>query len=291
MNLENVITQSQSTNKIWINLIHYANQIFANGSDDIWSNTTDFISVYSQGQGLLKSDVLSIPVINVYQDFINRREDIKEEWLGKDPTMIIGELLALEEPKKFLYDVFEGLQNLYMGAHPLVVELPSSQSWLQWLHRYVQPDQPVTIEEDDIEFVSMYLADYLQDFSTLKISGLVIKEHEPILEPSEILPLYQPVLNVVKHFQWVAGIDPGNKTSSTDDINDKVEFVLYEDSSIPEMKPYWENEEKVGGGLNRDFWINAEGEVKLPSKGLAYGTIPPESNPEQVLTQLKLLRG
>src|SRR5699024_8741257 len=112
---------SQSDRKIWLNMIKYSNQIFANGSDELWSKPTNFISIYSQGQNLLGSDVLSIPVKEIYRHFLKDKGHITDEWIGQDPVSLIEEILGFEEPKQFLSDVLEGLHNLFTGTLPLVV--------------------------------------------------------------------------------------------------------------------------------------------------------------------------
>src|SRR5699024_7607360 len=110
-------------------------------------------------------------------------------------------ILGFEEPKQFLSDVLEGLHNLFTGTLPLVVDVPSPQSWLKWINEFSRPqeDQEMPITEDDVEFASMFLADYLRYFSTINISAIVLIEEDPKIELEKSLPLYQPILNVMEH--------------------------------------------------------------------------------------------
>lgn len=290
MNLEHMFNPSQTKQTIWLNMLQYANKIFANGSKDLWLSPTNFISVYSQGQELLKSDVLSIPVLDVYENYIQDRQTLIDEWQQEDIGSVIESLFSLEEPKQFIVDVLQGLQNLYTEVYPLVVEVPSPQRWLNWLNERLNMKGLAPLNEDDIEFTSMFLADYLRDFSTLNIAAVLIVERDVSIDLNNSLSLYQPILNVVKHFQWSVGIDPGNEVVNVNELNDQIKFMLLGNHSISDLHKHWQNGDKVGGGLNKSFWLEKEHDKEVFVSGVVYGEIPPNAYPEQVLHKLKMLR-
>lgn len=272
-------------------MIPYVNELFAKGSDEIWSNPTEFISIFSQGQNLLKSDILSVPIIDVYEKLIDREADLTEQWKGKSPVFILQKLLALDQPNQFLEDTLTGLKNLYMEAIPLVLVIPSPQNLLQWLHAKFQPNKDISIVNDDIEIASMYLAEYLQHFSNLSLSAIVISENEQILVPlHEATTLYQPILNVSRHYQWKVGLECSVSEFDLENLENDFDFFLLDNSSLDDISLYWKDEINVGGGLNAEFWINDKENKNLELTGLTYGEIPQDANPEKVLTQLKWLR-
>lgn len=291
MNMRNFFNTSKGKRKVWINFIPYANRLFAAGREDLWNNPDTFISVYSQGQGLIQSDLLSIPVEDVYLDLLQREKELIEHWNGKRPTFALKKLLALEEPKQYVIDVLTGLKNLYQNSQPFVLVLPSSQSWLRMIHAKIRPNEDFSVTDDDIEAVSMYLAEYLRNFSTLGLSGIVIDETcLPSVNVSKALPLYQPVLNVAKHYQWMVGMEVQDLSEQLQDSLNEIDFALSAHGGIVDLVPLWEKGMMVGGGLNRAFWMESSNRIEQSNTGFTYGKIPEDTEPEKVLARLQELR-
>lgn len=290
MNFKQFLFPSDTKRKVWLDFLDYANRLFAAGREDLWSNPDTFISIYSQGQGLLRSDVLSLSILDFYADFIHREPEVREPWMGRKPTFALKKLLALEEPRRVLLDVLSGLQTLYRGNPPIVLAIPSPQRLLLWLDSVVQLDQDHPISDDDIEAAAIYLAEYLRSFSTSGLSAIVIMESDsPLLDLNEALSLYQPVFNIVKHYQWSVGIQQEGIAHGITGDGDEVDFYLYGDSESSDLLPLWKKGLVIGGGLNRNFWEGNSDFSELPSIGLAYGMIPGNAEPEKVLAQLKKL--
>lgn len=277
--------------KVWLDFIRYAKRLFSGGRNDIWQNPNTFLSVFSQGQGLLRSDVLSIPVGEVYLKLLERESGLVEEWSGKRPTFVLKKLLALDEPRKFITEVLDGLQNLYRGVHPIVLTLPSPQKWLQWLHKVVRPGQEISINNDDVEAAAMYLAEYVRAFSTSGLAAIVLEEpDDPVFHIKEAITLYQPIVNLANHYQWSVGISLSGTTIEFSEGDYEVDFYLLANSDPVTISRYWEKGLNSGGGLNRDFWSGKQNVPKPYHNGFAYGEIPKEAEPELVLSQLKKLR-
>jgi hypothetical protein len=277
--------------KVWLDFIPYAKRLFSGERNDIWQNPDTFLSVYSQGQGLLRSDVLNIPVGEVYVRLLERESGLVEEWEGKRPTFALKKLLALDEPREFLREVLAGLQNLYRGVQPIVLTLPSPQKWLQWLHTKVRPGQEISINSDDVEAVAMYLAEYVRAFSTSGLAAVVLEEPaDPVIQHKEAIPLYQPIVNLANHYQWSVGISLSGATVEFSEGDDEIDFYLMSNADPAAISGYWEKGLNIGGGLNRNFWSGEQNVLPLSDRGFAYGEIPEEAEPEMVLSQLKKLR-
>jgi hypothetical protein len=276
---------------VWLDFLPYANRLFAAGRKDMWNNADTFISVYSQGQGLLQSDVLGIPIYDFYSAFLDQHDDLIQSWTGKKSTFALKKLLSVDEPRKVISDVLSGLHNLYQEAKPFVLMLPSPQKWLQWLHPRVRPERQISLNEDDIEAAAMYLAEYLRGFSTHGLSAIVLEENDPtVFNIDQAIPLYRPILNLAKHYQWSVGLlmeGPSDETSGT---ADEIDFYLFRNSDLTTLGPLWEKGCCIGGGLNRNFWSGKQALPDLSSAKLMYGVVPEDAEPETVLSQLKSLR-
>lgn len=280
--------------KIWLDYLDYANRLFAAGRDDLLHNPSTYISVISQGQGLLKSDVIFIHMNDFYRSFIQSHSTVAESWVGKKPTFAIKKTLALEEPKQIVTEVLKGLQSLFYGSKPIVITIDSPKAWIQWLHQMVLPNEQLHFNADELEGVSVYLAEFLRNFSTFGVSAIVINEgKESYLDHMQLLSCCQPILNIAKHYQWLVGYhieQPVSQNLGIKQISDKVDFTLFSASSIAEMLPHWESGFVSGGGLNKAFWTENGNPHEIPHGGLLFGKIPADAEPEKVLSRLNFLR-
>ncbi|MER2105915.1 MAG: hypothetical protein ABS949_03170 [Solibacillus sp.] len=231
----------------------------------------------------MQSDVLQIPVEPVYVNYL-KKGDFAQEWAGKKPTFLLKKLLVLEEPKQFMHEVLTSIQTTHLATTPVVIVLPSPQCWLKQLQQVVNPGQDARISEDDVEIAAMYMAEYVRLFSTLGIAAIVLDEKQL---PLGMLPLYQPLFNVARHYQWLVGLKQETSDGELGQLMDFVDFLLVDNIGFTELLSCQENKFPIGGGLNRDFWLATSQVTAI--KGLLYGEIPPDAEPENVLSQLKVL--
>lgn len=291
MHVQDLFIVSENNKSIWINFVYYAKRLYTSSEgSDFWINPDTFISVYSQGQGLLRSDVLSIPVGEIYFNYLQQEQEVIHSWFGRKLTFAQKKLLALEEPRHFLVSVITGLQNLFQGAKPLVLVLPSPQKWLYFLKSLIDQENSQMISDYEIEAVSMYLAEYLRGLSTLGLSAIVIEESDsPSIEILEALTYYQPMLNVANHYKWQVGMNLKEVSENVEILKDKVDFLLLENSNVTQITSLWEQGIRSGGGLDKAFWLQ-NSSLAFTKRGLLYGEIPRETEPEEVLNKLKSLR-
>ena len=292
MNVQDLFNVSENNKKVWVDFISYVKRLYTSREEsDFWSNPDTFISVYSQGQGLLRSDVLGIPVGDIYFDYLQREQEVAQSWAGRKITFAQKKLLALEEPRNFLVSVITGLQNLFQGAEPLVLVLPSPQKWLQLLQQWLGQEHSQSISDYDVEAVSMYIAEFLRGLSTLGLSAIVIDECDsPSIEILEALLYYQPILNIANHYKWSVGIKIREVPEDAETLKSKVNFLLLKDSDFAQMSLFWEHGIAIGGGLGKAFWMQNSNSLEVIERGLLYGEIPSETEPEKVLVKLKEVR-
>lgn len=272
--------------KIWINFISYADRLFSGGRNDLWSNPDTFISVYSQGQGLIRSDVLGIPIVEVYGHFLKRDKEIYKAWVGRKPTYALKKLLALEEPKNYVKEVLSGLQNLYQESLPVALVLPSPETWVHMIHEKVNPGEELDMTDRLVEAASMYLAELLRSFSTYGLSAIVIKEESSSMQR---ISLYEPLINVSRHYKWVVGLELPGVDNELEEQSERIDFYLIRECSLQSIQSFDGKNVIIGGGLNTNFWTKNELVDEVP-KTLIYGEIPKYAQPESVLSQLKKLR-
>jgi hypothetical protein len=251
--------------EIWLDNMDYVKKLFASPEVALWHNPDQFLSVFSQGQRLLQSDVLHVEMRPFYASFLSKSTEEKSR------TKALKKVLAEGKPKEVLLEVLRGLGSLYPGRNlALVIDSPAS------FLRELDDTEPT---DDEVDVAAMYEADYLRSFAELPVTELVLLAKE--IEP---LSLYQPIWNLAEHYGWRKGYK-GTKPL----INEKTDFTLLVNSSYKDLVSYWEAGMPVWGGLDSSFWTE-EHDFQPSTNIKAYGTVPENANPEHVLAQLARLR-
>lgn len=269
-----------SNNKtIWLDFIEYANRMFNQEKQNIWSNPVTFLSVYGQGQSLLHSDVISIPLKPFYTNYLKEHPEEIEALKGKKLKIVVKKLLSLDAPKQIIQEVLKGICHLYKDKQPILLTIPSPQLWLMEACGLIGGNSG-DIDENLLDAASMYLAELLRSFSEAGLSGIVVEEAtEPIFSSSEIEPLYQPFVNVAHHYQWLIGY--WGKSS-------EIGGVSFSNFSIsPNSNQHTENSICL---LQDTWWTETTDDSVIPDSGMLFTTIPFDAIPELVLKKLNDVR-
>jgi hypothetical protein len=260
----------------WIDYRAYAERLSGRPLDPA-DGAQDFIMGTKDAQQLLQSDVLTLPLVDLYRSlFVAAAEPDVD---GGRAVTRLRELLAAEEPRSAAVSVLDGLQSLYPLGPPLVVVSPSPAHWLRLLGA-------ADVDEDLDAAAAMYLADALRALARTAVSGIVLDDGSESLL-SDPVSIFQPVWNVAQHYGWAMGIMSANGEVA-DLLRQPVDFVLRPDSTLADIAPFWRDGLLVGGGLDAGFWSGTEPlPADLPAAAFGYGVIPEGAVPELVLGRIR----
>jgi hypothetical protein len=126
------------------------------------------------------------------------------------------------------------------------------------------------IDEVAVDSATVYLTDFLREFSDSNIAGVLIKEADDAGLNSEQISLYQPIINIGDAYQWSIGVcaigSPAADFAALDlMISDNCAFAGSIAKPLPEQ--FWYE----GGSHEGDF---------------VYGKVPADAVPEKVLEAL-----
>lgn len=264
---------------LWVDFLDYAQRLFSlAGSVAV----QDLVMTISQGQSLIRSDVVSVSAKAVYSQL--SLGSVHEEIRALES---IQKVFANAEPKTRLAAVLKGVAAVIGRECPLVLQVPSPKQWIKGM---MPPNSSWDTDPYLLDGASVYMAEFLRDFSDVGISGLVIQEKEPGDNLAELLDIYQPVSNVARHYQWSFGFEwEGAFPVPLDDLLPLVDFLLLPTCQQSSVEDFWKNRVPVGGGLTDSFWASGELE-SMSSSRFGYGAIPAGANPENVLRILALWR-
>lgn len=265
---------------VWLDYVDYAGALLARGKIP-WLDVTAYVAWQRQAQGLLKSDVVPVPLEPAVAAWLAVHPELTEAMGAKKRTVAaLRTLLADEALRGHLVDLTKTVR-VTMGGKPMALCLPSPRRWVALAYAQAFPDSEAPeVSDDDADSASVYMADFLRLFGEAGVDVLLLEEaagSEPA--SAEALKLYQSVLNVGAHYRWQLGLALPVAASLADTAG-SVAFSI-----APKA---------IGGGptglwLPDAFWTGTEAPTP-PAGGFRYARIPADAKPETVLERLATLR-
>lgn len=251
---------------LWLDYGAYAGALLANGSVP-WLDVAAYVALQRKAQGLLKSDVLQLPVGAVGAAWVAARPALRETMAAKKRAVFpLKTLLADEDLRAHLVELARGLRACFPDL-PLALACPSPREWVAQAYRMAHGED-TEVGDDEADSAAVYLADFLRCFGEAGVDVLLLQESTGS-EPADAtgLDLYQPALNVAAHYRWETGLlaPAGRCAAGTTGLG----FVVGPDAILPP-----------------DSWNAA----MTAGRGLRYAVIPADAQPETVLQRLKELR-
>lgn len=249
---------------LWLDDHAYCARLLAAGHAP-WLDTGAFVAWQRKAQGLLKADVVSLPITAVIEAWLAAHPALRAQMAAKSrSTYALRTLLADEPQRAHLVELVQGLRAGLAGL-PLALVLPAPRAWV--LIAYTQAHgQSTEVGEDEADGASVYIADFLRAFGEAGVDALLLQQFEDGAG-------CQSLLNVAAHYRWDVGVQ-GAATA----VPAGVAFAIAEAAraAVP-----------TGIALPEAFW---EGETKVANGAFSYAHIPVTAQPEAVLERLATLR-
>ena len=276
--LESVAASNQPL--LWLDYTDYAGHLLAGGNIP-WLDASAFIAWQRKAQGLLKSDVIALPLAPCCAAWLSANPSLREAMRAKRRAVFpIKILLADEELRAHLAEMLKGLRNSFPKT-PLVLVMPSPRCWIALAYAQANSSpEDVEMGADEVESAAVFVADFLRAFGDCSVDALLLEE-TPETEPADAAEVewYRPLLNVSAHYRWDCGLqlplavrDPGGV--------DGLGFVI---------APRVLNAAVTGIASPAAFWSGAVA-PEIARGQFRFARIPEQANPESVLDRLAVLR-
>ena len=264
---------------LWLDYGDYAGALLAGGAVP-WLDVGAFVAWQRKAQGLLKSDVISLPVASVIEAWIAAHGALRDEMAAKRRTVYAVRTLLADEPlRAHLVELARGLRACFADT-PLALVCPSPRRWVADAFRQAHgADAEVEVGDDEADSAAMYMADFLRAFGDAGIDALLLQESaDSEAASAESVAVYQPVLNIAAHYRWAVGLEaPAGRYGGGEA---GLGFVI-----APSVLPG----ARAGCSVPAAFWSG--GAVPAcPAGGLRHARIPVDAQPEGVLQRLSELR-
>jgi hypothetical protein len=267
-------------NAVWIEYTDYAGALLAGGAVP-WLDSSAFLAWQRKAQGLLKSDVIALPVAPFCAAWLASQASLREAMAAKRRAVFpLKTLLADEGLRARLAETLRGLRSSIQNL-PLALVIPSPRRWIALAQEQANGSADgIEIGMDEVESAAVFVADFLRAFGDCGIDALLLEE-APETEPADAAEIewYRPLLNICAHYRWDFGLrlplaarDPGSV--------DGLGFVI---------APRALRGVAAGIALPPEFW--SSGAVpEHPLHGFSFAQIPADAKPEAVLDRLAALR-
>lgn len=264
---------------LWLDSTAYTARLLEGGQPP-WLEVANFLAWQRKAQGLVRSDVIALPVDAVVAALIGAHPQLPTAMAGKSrPLFPLKTLLATALVREHLGEMLAGLRACFPGM-PLALVIPSPRRWIA--DAYAQAfgaDAACEVGADEFDSASMYVADFLRAFSESGLDILLLDEaadSEPA--SAEEIEWYRPVLNVATHYRWNIGLRlPLGEV--TPPAADGIDFFI-----APRALG-----ERAGISTPPAFWTGSPAPACRPGQ-FRHAEIPADANPEFVLDRLALLR-
>ena len=268
-----------ATLPLWLDATAYTARLLE-GGEPPWLEVANFLAWQRKAQGLVRSDVVALPVEPVVAALLAREPQLATAMAAKPRALFpLKTLLAEAQLREQLGEMLAGLRACFTGT-PLALVIPSPRSWIVRSHaQALGPGKLLEVGGDDIDSASMYVADFLRSFSEAGLDVLLLEEDEGA-EPAslEAIEWYRPVLNVAMHYRWATGLRLPRGELGAVAVAGLDYCIAPQALDLP-----------TGIVTPPAFWTGAAAPACAPG-GFRHAQIPADASPEEVLERLALLR-
>lgn len=268
---------SSGKRPLWIEATAYAERLMANGAVP-WCDVAEVVAWHRKAQGLLKSDVVSLPLDRVAEAWRQGDAELAEEMGAKKRTTApLKTLLACEPLRDHIVEILKGLRASY-GNAPLALVAPSPRRWVGDAYAAAH-GEAAEVGEDEADSAAMYMADFLRSFGESGVDVLLLDESvDSAPAGAAEVKWYQSVFNIASHYRWECGL----RLPVAKDIAgaEGLDFCV---------SPAAVNGLATGIAVCGEAWSGG-GVPEVPDGGFRYVEIPVDAVPEAALERLSALR-
>lgn len=269
--------QPDSAPGLWIDGTDYCARLF--GSPPPWLDVTAGVAWQRKAQDLLRADVLELDATRIVAAACAARADLRTAMAAKARAGYALKTLLADAPLRGVLVEWTGALHSALPNLPLCLRLPSPHAAVGWAWQLAHGSAPGEAPDEDlVDSAALYLADFLRGFASAGLDALLLDEGDGPMPDSTLLALYQSVLNVAAGYRWALGIAcPPGATAA--ELPAGCGFAIADAGlALPTVVR-----------VPDAFWSGGDaGSAAAPLRAVR---VPQQAQPEQVLQQLKQLRG
>ena len=260
---------------LWIDDYDYAADLLSGGAAP-YTDATAYLHWRSKAQGLLRSDVISIPVGRVCGAWLRQDPGLRQEMSAKRRVSApLRALLGNERLNSHLARIATAIRASF-SDRIFVLSCPAPGDWVAEAYGSAFGNM-IEPAPDDVDSAAVYISGFLGTFAEIALDGLLLVEGRHSSGDAALRSLYQPILNKAAHYRWDAGLYPieGSATAASSGMSFAFDVAATPSQSATVLR------------LDDAFW---ETDNPVPEADSYYLKIPVSSRPEFVIQKLDKLR-
>ena len=153
----------------------YAQAVFLRNRAVPWDDPTSYARFFNQAQGLLKPDLAVFDLSYFYSHHLEQNAALRDAMAQKKRTGYA--LRTMLADKDLTNSAVELAQTLTaMASGPVVLQIPSPMQWLRATHHHSGSSDIDSLDADDAENSSMYVAEWLRGFAALPFAAVLLDD-------------------------------------------------------------------------------------------------------------------
>lgn len=205
--LDRVASAAPDGGLLWLDANDYATALLARGAPP-WRDVAATLAWQRKSQGLLRSDVVSLPLAVVIEAWLAQTPALRGAMAAKPRLLAPLKLLLADEPlRAHLAELVRGMRAGF-GDAVLALKIPSPRLWpaLAYAQAF-GADQPAEVSADDADAASVYVADFLRGFGDAGVDALLLEDTAASVPGcDDDLSCYGAVINVARNYRWDLGL-------------------------------------------------------------------------------------
>ncbi len=265
---------------LWLDANAYAARLLAGGAAP-WLNAAELIAWQRKAQGLLKPDVVTIPLAQLCDAWLSAHPELRSAMAGKSRALYpLKVLLGDDALRAHVLEVVNGYRAVFTSM-PLALVAPSPRAWVSQAYAQAHgADAEAEVGDDEVDSAAMYMADFLRSFADSGVDILLLDEQDQARKlGASTLSCYQTVANVAGHYRWDLGLRlSAAGAESLEGAGLSFAVAAQEATGL-----------RTGLEVPAEFWNGADAGA-TPAGGFRFVHIPEQAQPERVLERLEALR-
>ena len=258
---------------LWLEYDAYARRVFANDAADWLTQSTRFANTMRQALKAVRTEVVTVDI--ALAGIAAWPERRPADTLASAQAALTGAV-----PRRYTAECVDALQHALGAEVDLLLRFPSPRDLLAQAGSTEEPDF------DALDDLSATVVSTLREFSSKSITGIVMTRAAAAPLSSDESDAYAPIFSAARHYGWVTAAAFHETLFATDAPSlDGVDILLAAELPLARVRALRGATRGIGGGLTRNWWLDATASITSAAGDLLFGFIPEDVSPETVLSK------
>ncbi len=261
---------------LWVEYDEYARRVFAGSPPHWWRDAVGYSGTLAQAHRVVPSDVITVDALSPC--LVAWRDD-PSAFAGQSPAERAQALLAGAAARAFVAEALDALAHRFAGRADLVLRLLAPADLLRACGAPAGEDPGFDAMDD----TAVALANHLRAFADRPVAGLLLESAAPVALSPDEREACDPLLGAAGHYGWTTALALPACTAAADGTGEGFDLALLPEVGAGDLG----QDRRRGGALPASTWRERDAVPAPLPRGLRYGRIDPDAEPELVVERMR----